>query len=176
LLWKGGTITDLGNLGGTINNLAVGVNNQGQIVGKSGLPGDTTFHAFLWQNGAMIDLGTLPGDSSSNAFNIHSKGQVVGTSCDMDGNCRAFLWENDVMVDINTLIPAGSDLFLFEAVDVNSRGQIVGTAFQKRTGEIHPFARGQALADRRAAAGTARQQSYLNYKSSCIAPVFSKRI
>ena len=43
------------------------------------------------------------------------------------------------MTDLNTLIPSGSDLFLPEARDVNSRGQIVGPAMQISTGEIHAF-------------------------------------
>ena len=87
----------------------------------------------------MTDLGTLPGDFLSFAVNINSKGRVVGLSCDMDGNCRGVLWQNGVMTDLNTLIPAGSDLFLLEADDVNDRGQIAGLAFQISTGEGHAF-------------------------------------
>ncbi len=37
------------------------MNNRDQVVGVSGLPGNTTYHAFLWQHGVMRDLGTLPG-------------------------------------------------------------------------------------------------------------------
>jgi probable HAF family extracellular repeat protein len=92
LLWQNGTATDLGNLGGTMNNLATDINNQGQVVGQSDLSGDTTFHAFLWQNGGpMADLGTLPGDFSSFAAAINSKGQVVGFSglvADIAGGSR----------------------------------------------------------------------------------------
>jgi len=109
------------------------------VVGLSDLPGDTTFHAFLWQNGVMRDLGTLPGDVASLADAINSKGQVVGRSVDMDGNNRAFLWQNGVMTDLNTLIPADSPLFLIQANDNNSRGQIVGFALQISTGEVHAF-------------------------------------
>jgi probable HAF family extracellular repeat protein len=52
LLWEKGKATDLGNLGGLTGqaggNIALDINNQGQVVGNSDLPGDTTFHAFLW--------------------------------------------------------------------------------------------------------------------------------
>ncbi len=43
------------------------------------------------------------------------------------------------MTDLNTLIPAGSPLFLFQAVDINSRGEIVGGAFLPSNGEVHAF-------------------------------------
>ncbi len=140
LLWENGTPTDLGNLGGTMGNFALDINNQGQVIGNSDLPGDTTFHGFLWQNGGpMTDLGTLPGDVSSFADGINSKGQVVGFSMDATGNIRAFLWQNGVMTDLNTLIPAGSPLFLLAALNINSRGEIAGCAFELSSGEIHAF-------------------------------------
>jgi probable HAF family extracellular repeat protein len=137
LLWRNGTITDLGNLGGIANNVAAAINDQGQIAGVSDLPGDTTSHAFLWQHGKMADLGTLPGDFSSNALGINSKTQVVGVSNDINGNPRAILWECGVMTDLNALLPAGSPWFLIEADSINSRGEIVGGAFNTTTGETH---------------------------------------
>ncbi len=87
-------MTDLRNLGGTTGNVAFAANNQGQVVGESDLPGDTTFHAFLWQNGAMTDLGTLPGGVGSFALGINDKSQVVGGSVDANGNLRGLLWQN----------------------------------------------------------------------------------
>src|SRR6266566_2946406 len=81
------------------------INNRGQVVGQSDLPGDTTHHAFLWQNGVMTDLGTLPGIPGSLANGINNKGQVVGFSDDFSGNTVALLWQNGVMTDLNTLIP-----------------------------------------------------------------------
>jgi probable HAF family extracellular repeat protein len=137
LLWRNGTITNLGNLGGVVNNLAAAINDRGQIAGTSDLPGDTTSHAFLWQDGNMADLGTLPGDFSSGAIGINSKTQVVGVSLDTNGNPRAFLWERGRMIDLNSLLPAGSPWFLTEADSINSRGQIVGGALNAITGEVH---------------------------------------
>ena len=65
LLWEKGKATDLGNLGGQTGqaggNIALDINNQGQVVGNSDLPGDTTFHAFLWtRKTGMQDLGATP--------------------------------------------------------------------------------------------------------------------
>jgi probable HAF family extracellular repeat protein len=65
VLWRNGSVFDLGGFGGKMNNYAIAINNVGQIVGASDLKHDTTTHGFLWQNGVMTDLGTLPGDVMS---------------------------------------------------------------------------------------------------------------
>jgi probable HAF family extracellular repeat protein len=135
LLWRDGAITDLGSLGGTAFSLASAINNRGEVAGQSDLPGDTTSHAFLWRKGAMTDLGALPGDFSSNALGINSKTQIIGVSSDIYGNTRAFLWKRGTMIDLNNLIPAGSPWFLFEVDSINSRGEIVGGAFNTTTSE-----------------------------------------
>ena len=142
VLWQNGTVIDLGNLGGTNPGLDVGfgINTHGQVVGRSDLPGDTTFHAFLWQNGVMTDLGTLPGHFSSEGQSINDKAQMVGQSCTVNfSSCSAILLEHGGMTDLNSLIPANSPLFLLEGLDINSRGQIVGFAFQQSAGEVHAF-------------------------------------
>jgi probable HAF family extracellular repeat protein len=62
LRWDGqnyGTVTDLGNLGGTYSE-AVAVNSDGSvIVGASTLSGGGYGRAFRYANGAMSDLNTL---------------------------------------------------------------------------------------------------------------------
>src|ERR1051326_4859550 len=83
LLWeKGGSVHDLGTLGGAIGNSANAVNNLSQVVGSSGLPGDTTFHAFLWTRATgMQDLlplpadGAHPADAFSVALHINDRGE-----------------------------------------------------------------------------------------------------
>ena len=128
VLWPNGPnggVVDLGNLGGATLNIAFYINNQGQIVGQSGVSYGINFHAFLWQKGVMTDLGTLPGDLESWANNINNKGQAVGTSFPATGS-RAFIWQNGVITDLNTLIPVGSPLYLLEAFGINDRGQIAG--------------------------------------------------
>jgi probable HAF family extracellular repeat protein len=136
LLWQNGSVTNLGSLGGAMNNLAYAINNRAQVVGGSDVTGDTTQHAFLWQSGTMTDLGTLPGDSSSFAFGINNAGQVVGQSCDASGNCRAFLWQDGLMTDLNTLIPPGSSVFLLVANDINDGGEIAAQGFDQSNGEV----------------------------------------
>jgi probable HAF family extracellular repeat protein len=142
LLWQTGTVTDLGNLRGTgqgMGNLALDVNNLGQVVGQSDLRGNANFHAFLWTSGtAMRDLGTLPRDANSVGIAINDNGDIVGVSLDANFNPRAYLWQNGTMMDLNTLIPANSPLFLLLGCSINSNGQIVGLAVTS-TGEVHGY-------------------------------------
>lgn len=140
VLWRNGAVTNLGSLGGAMNNYAARINNRGQVVGGSDLPGDATSHAFLWQHGVITDLGTLPGDFYSIANAINDAGQIVGQSCNSDFSvCRAFLWQNGTMADLNSLTVPGSSLYLLTAEDINSRGQISGQAFDQDNGEIIGF-------------------------------------
>ena len=140
VLWRHGTVMNLGGLGGTMFNAAFAINNRGQVVGQSNLPGDTFTHAFFWERGVMTDIGTLPGDSNSVATDINNKAQVVGVSCDATGTvCRAFLWEHGVMTDLNTLVPPNSPLFLNYGAGINDRGEISGGALDASTGVAPAF-------------------------------------
>jgi probable HAF family extracellular repeat protein len=143
LLWEKGKATDLGNLGGQTGqaggNIAYDINNQGQVVGNSDLPGDTTFHAFLWtKRTGMQDLGTLPGDVASVSISINDAGSVTGASLDANFNPGAFLWEKGVMTDLNTLIAGDSPLYLLTGCSINSRGEITGLGLTSK-GEIHTY-------------------------------------
>jgi probable HAF family extracellular repeat protein len=147
LLWHHGRATDLGNLGGTGpggGNVAVGINNQGQVVGSSYLSYGTTFHGFLWtEDTGMKDLSTLLGDQLSAALGVNDRGDVVGISLGISPNGsvnpRAFFWRNGTMTDLNTLIPAGSPLLLIQACSINSRGELIGLAVETSSGELHGF-------------------------------------
>lgn len=85
LAGTGYTFVDLGTLGGDHSG-AMGMNDQGQIVGWSTIPGCTTGNgapckrAFLWENGVMTDLGFLAGDEGSIARAINDNGLIVGNS------------------------------------------------------------------------------------------------
>lgn len=43
------------------------------------------------------------------------------------------------MIDLNGLIPPDSTLYLVSAYDINSRGEIVGQAFDENTGDAPAF-------------------------------------
>ena len=113
------------------------INNRGQVVGFSDLPGDDdaaspNFHAFLWTRSAGIqDLSTLPGDALSEALGINQQGQIVGVSIDANGNQRAFLWQDGAMTDLDALLPANSPWVLQAAQDINEFGEVVGLLCNK---------------------------------------------
>ena len=150
VLWdRDGSVHNLGNLGGTvnINLLAVGnvgesINNRGQVVGLSALPGNQAIHAFLWTSETgMQDLGTLPGDVYSAGLGINDRGDIVGASIDGNpatGNPRAFLRHDGVMTDLNTLAPANSPLYLLTAFGINEAGEIAGFGVNI-AGNVHAF-------------------------------------
>jgi probable HAF family extracellular repeat protein len=132
LLWRSASSPiNLGSLGGSVN-LALDINNRGQIIGNSDLSGNTVTHTFLWQNGTMSDLGTLPGDTDSFAGGVNNEGQVVGESCDASGNCRGYLWQDGSMTDLNTLIPPHKHFNVLFGANINDRGEIVGATVNQQ--------------------------------------------
>jgi probable HAF family extracellular repeat protein len=142
LLWQNGVATDLGSLGGVSNNMAHDINNLGQVVGGSDLSGDATTHAFLWtpQTRKMKDLGVVDDDFWSFALGTNDEGQIVGASANADFSVlRAFVRQNGALVDLNSLVAGTTALFLETACSINSRGEIIGLAFDPNTGYIHAY-------------------------------------
>lgn len=57
-------MTALGTLGGS-DSYAMGINDFGQVIGRSNTTGDVAYHAFFYSNGIMTDLSLLAPDRSS---------------------------------------------------------------------------------------------------------------
>jgi len=123
-LWspESGKMTDLGSLGGTFG-APFFLNNRGQVVGISNLPGDIIARPFIWSKSeGMKDLGSLGGTFGAPTW-INETGEVVGLSnIASDQDFHAFLWRHGVMADLGTV---GTD-HGSEAFTINSQGQIVG--------------------------------------------------
>ncbi len=144
LLWQNGVATDLGNLGGSLNNFAHDVNDRDEVVGSSDLSGDQTSHAFLWTSATkMRDLGTvrdkIDHDTFSVGLGINRAGQIVGVSANADFSVvRAFFRKNGVLVDLNSLVNGSTPLHLMTACSINDRGQIIGIAIDS-SGRLHGY-------------------------------------
>jgi len=83
-----GMLTHLGRLGAPSAGVS-GINDRGEVVGSSSLPGTFRQEAFVWRDGVMTDLGNLGG--GSNAFSINGAGQIVGRAFDVISQSHAVL-------------------------------------------------------------------------------------
>ncbi len=117
-------LTDIGSLGGTCG-FAVDLNNRGQVVGLSDLPGDQHWHAFLWdrrQHPNLKDLGTLGGGNSSPIAN-NDEGEITGWGAlPGDNSIHAALWKHGKVTDLGAV---GSDPCSL-GFSINSTTKIVG--------------------------------------------------
>jgi probable HAF family extracellular repeat protein len=129
--WQNGVMTALnGPVGGQgIYTSAYGINDSGQVVGKSDYGG------FRWQDGVVTNLGALPGGPSNGSFPyaINAAGQIVGTSLTAAAWPveHAFLWQNGQMTDLDPADPISI------AHGINSSGQVVGWATTSIYQPIH---------------------------------------
>lgn len=121
------TITNLGTLGGN-TSAANGINDSGQVVGVSTIPGGRE-RAFLYNNGVMQNLGTL-GRETSVAYDINNSGQVTGAVYNGDEDFGfAFLYEGGTMQLLPSLPcgpPSRPAPCLSNGYGINNSGQIVG--------------------------------------------------
>jgi probable HAF family extracellular repeat protein len=143
-LWQNGSVIDLGSLGGIApgtGNFAYAINKRGHVVGTSGTS-DGSFHAFFWSPETLIqDLGAVEGDAASSGLAINDVGDITGISIPASPTAspRAFIRPDDgTMVDLNTLVTGNTDLYLFSACSINSRGEIIGLALDPQ-GNFHGY-------------------------------------
>jgi probable HAF family extracellular repeat protein len=121
--WENGRMTDIGTLGGVGWTDVAGMNNRGQVVGRSAPISGKPPHAYRWSHGKLIDLGTLGGVYSF-ARAINDNGWIVGGAT-LRGEqfIGGFLWRAGVMTNLGRLY---ADSVCNIPTSINSRGQIVG--------------------------------------------------
>ncbi len=139
-VWENGHIKELDTLRDDPDGWSFGINDNGQVVGASGIcsplnPQTGVYilsrHALLWNKGKAIDLGNLGGTGvfgpGNIAGGINNQGQVIGTS-DLAGDTtfHGFLWtEKTGLRDLGTL-PGD---FASAALGINDTGEVVGVSF-----------------------------------------------
>jgi probable HAF family extracellular repeat protein len=112
------TVTVLELLPGGISSYPTGVNNAGQVVGRT-LIGTSTI-ATIWNGTSPTGLGLLLGGTASGANGINNSGQVVGTSNTAATSTQATIWNG---ITPTALQPLGSFAL---ALGINSSGQMAG--------------------------------------------------
>jgi probable HAF family extracellular repeat protein len=131
----GGSRTDLGTLGGA-QSTAAGINNSGQVVGRSTTSAGVE-HAYIWTPGGtggvvgnpqMKDLN--PSTIASEAVAINTSGQVTGfVTIPANGNKtadRAFRYTAGTMTQLP--LPAGNFAASY-GYGINDAGKVVGEAY-----------------------------------------------
>jgi probable HAF family extracellular repeat protein len=125
-LWKsGGSVQDLGTLGGT-NAEANAINGSRIVVGGSDTSAGPT-HAFRYNtalDSGLVDLGVPQSWNWSTARDINNVGDIVGTAGATTCCLRhAYVWQRGSQpFDLGTLLalPAGG------ALAINNLGEVVG--------------------------------------------------
>jgi probable HAF family extracellular repeat protein len=185
VLWRDGTMIDLGTLGGNSSD-AGAVNDEGQVVGtalnavsdpapdSAGVVADTNCavapintteaRAYVWDNGVMRDLGTLGGPDAGANF-INDAGQIAGQSftnstvSPVTGfpTLDPFLWQHGEMIDLGTLGGAFG-----EASWLTQSGVVVGTSDLAGDNTFHAFRWDGALQDLGTLGGPNSQAFFAN--------------
>jgi probable HAF family extracellular repeat protein len=141
-LYQNGKLSDLHpavSFGGVWSE-ALGINDQGDIVGASETAAGDCYHSFLFRasDHTVIDLHSIvqAGRCSSRANAVNGKGEIVGSRMSGRGAFRAFLYSNGEAADLNRLIPPNSGWVLQTATGINDQGQIVGFGQYRALTEI----------------------------------------
>jgi probable HAF family extracellular repeat protein len=131
-------IHDLPLIPGDTSGAATAINDNGQIVGISGICDQavgrhTAKHAVLWKNGRVTNLGTFPAAWWNTPTAINQHGDIVGFAGDpafVEGDVlHAFMWTKHY--GIQPLLPLqghNPEHVDSEAYGINERRQVVGVS------------------------------------------------
>jgi probable HAF family extracellular repeat protein len=131
-------IHDLPLVPGDSSGAATAINDNGQIVGISGICDQavgrhTARHAVLWENGGVTDLGNLGAEWWNTPTAINQRGDVVGFAGDpafVEGEIvHAFMWtREDGIRHLKPLKHRTPKHVDSEAYGINERRQVVGVS------------------------------------------------
>ncbi len=131
-------IHDLPLISGDTSGVATAINDNGQIVGISGICDQavgrhTAKHAVLWENGGVTDLGTFPAAWWNTPTAINQHGDIVGFAGDpafVEGDVlHAFMWtREDGLRPLKPLKERTPQHVDSEAYGINEARQVVGVS------------------------------------------------
>jgi probable HAF family extracellular repeat protein len=131
-------IHDLPLFPGDTSGAATAINDNGQIVGISGICDQavgrhTAKHAVLWENGGVIDLGNLGAQWWNTPTAINQRGDIVGFAGDpafVEGDIvHAFMWTREDGIRHLKPLPRRTPKHVdSEAYGINEAGQVVGVS------------------------------------------------
>src|SRR6266853_5589067 len=104
------------------NSAALGLNDNGEVVGYSFQGDDYQAFLFSYAEKSMTEIGSLGGKLNA-ACAINSAGQVTGYSQDANGNLLAFVFSRNAPIASLGALNGGSTS---EAFCINNRGEVVG--------------------------------------------------
>ncbi len=131
-------IHDLPLISGDTSGAATAINDNGQIVGISGICDQavgrhTAKHAVLWENGGVTNLGTFPAAWWNTPTAINQHGDIVGFAGDpafVEGDVlHAFIWtREDGLRPLKPLKGRTPQHVDSEAYGINEARQVVGVS------------------------------------------------
>jgi probable HAF family extracellular repeat protein len=123
---------------GDSSGAATAINDNGQIVGISGICDQavgrhTAKHAVLWENGGVTDLGNLGAQWWNTPTAINQRGDVVGFAGDpafVEGDIlHAFMWTREDGIRPLKPLKGRTPIHVdSEAYGINERRQVVGVS------------------------------------------------
>jgi len=129
-------IQDLPLISGDTSGAATAINDNGQIVGISGICDQaigrhTAKHAVLWENGGVTDLGNLGAEWWNTPTAINQRGDIVGFAGDpafVEGDIvHAFMWTKEDGIRQLKPLPRRTPPHVdSEAYGINEARQVVG--------------------------------------------------
>src|SRR5437764_7612119 len=129
-------IHELPLISGDTSGAATAINDNGQIVGISGICDQaigrhTAKHAVLWENGGVTDLGNLGAEWWNTPTAINQRGDIVGFAGDpafVEGDIvHAFMWTKEDGIRQLKPLPRRTPPHVdSEAYGINEARQVVG--------------------------------------------------
>lgn len=146
VVWQGDVATPLlSNAGDNCCTRAHGISDSGVVVGESFAGG--ALKAVYWQGSdRAVELQSI--GTGARARGVNNVGQAVGQAVGVEATLFgdvAMMWDlaTGSYINLNTFLSAedvAAGWSLIQAYDINDAGDIVGHAFNQKSGNFRPFA------------------------------------